>query len=72
MELIYFDKAMTVISPVGIKRVEFKDDPDGSGSGTVHLYKDNGEEVISRPYHDKIERLDMFIEITGAMKSVNE
>ena len=49
MELIYFDKAMTVISPVGIKRVEFKDDPDGFGSGTVHLYKDNGEEVISRP-----------------------
>jgi hypothetical protein len=72
MKLIYFDKCETVISPIGIMKVEFQDDPDKSGSGTVHLYKDNGEEVISRPYHDKKEKLDMFIDITGAMESVNE
>ncbi len=69
MKLIYFDHANTIISPVDIKKVEFKDNPDGSG--TVYLYKDNGE-VISRPYHDKKEKLDMFIEITRAMESVNE
>ena len=71
MKLIYFDKCETVISPIGIMKVEFQDNPDESGIGTVYLYKDNGE-VISRPYHDKKEKLDMFIDITGAMESVNE
>ena len=70
MKLIYFDNAEIIISPVDIRRVEFKDDPDSSGSGTVHLYKDNDEEVINRPYHDKKEKLDMFIDITRAMESV--
>ena len=70
MKLIYFDNAEIIISPVDIRRVEFKDDPDSSGLGTVHLYKDNGEEVINRPYHDKKEKLDMFIDITRAMESV--
>ena len=68
MKLIYFDKCNTVISPVGITKAEFKQNPDESG--TVLLYKED-REIISRPY-SKEERLDTFIDITRAMESVNE
>lgn len=68
MYVISLNNGQTLLNPKYIKKVEFNDNPDGSG--IVNLYMDNGE-VTSQKY-TKEDKRELEKWIRKDMESINE